>query len=144
MSTARRCLKYPCVRQRHLLRWSNRPGNESAAGECKYQAMSPRAVLLLAVGMVLALSGAGCGTQGASSNASLLIFGRNKDAITLDPAVAFDGISLTTSRAMFEGLTRYKPGSFDVEPALATSWTVTPDGMRWIFHLRHGVRFQDG
>ena len=30
------------------------------------------------------------------------------------------------------------------QPALATSWTSTPDGREWVFKLRSGVKFQDG
>ena len=72
------------------------------------------------------------------------MFGRNKDAITLDPAVSSDGISLTATHLIYDGLTRYKPGTFEVEPALARSWEVSDGGRRWLFHLRRGVRFQDG
>jgi peptide/nickel transport system substrate-binding protein len=30
------------------------------------------------------------------------------------------------------------------KPALATSWTSSPDGREWVFKLRSGVKFQDG
>ena len=29
-------------------------------------------------------------------------------------------------------------------PGLAKSWDVTPDGLTYTFHLRDGVKFQDG
>ena len=106
--------------------------------------MSPRAPVRLLALAVLAFACAACSAQHARATADTLVFGRNTDVVTLDPAVAFDGISLTTSRAIYEGLTRYKPGTFEVEPSLATSWSASPDGRRWTFDLRHGVRFQDG
>ena len=31
-----------------------------------------------------------------------------------------------------------------MRPALAESWSVTPDQLTWTFHLRKGVTFQDG
>ncbi len=42
-----------------------------------------------------------------------------------------------------EGLVGFKPGSADVEPALAESWEHTPDGKTWTFKLRQGVKFHD-
>ncbi|MBV8172402.1 MAG: ABC transporter substrate-binding protein [Candidatus Eremiobacteraeota bacterium] len=106
--------------------------------------MSPSGPLRLFTCTVLASVCVACGAHPPHGPADTLVFGRNNDAVTLDPAIAFDGISLMTTRAIYEGLTRYKPGTFDIEPSLATSWAVSADGRRWTFHLRHGVRFQDG
>ena len=64
--------------------------------------MSPRTALLLAACALLALAAPACGTHTANGSADMLTFGRNKDAVTLDPAVAFDGISLTAARPIFE------------------------------------------
>ena len=85
----------------------------------------------------------GCGGA-PTAGGDTLVFGRNKDAVTLDFAVAPDGNSLNVARSTAEGLTRYKPGSFDIEPSLATSWTESKDGKTWVFTLRHGVKFHDG
>jgi peptide/nickel transport system substrate-binding protein len=73
-----------------------------------------------------------------------LVFGRNKDAVSLDPALATDGNSMNVARVTMEGLTTYKLGTFEVIPALATSWSSSADGTIWRFRLRHNVRFQDG
>jgi peptide/nickel transport system substrate-binding protein len=32
----------------------------------------------------------------------------------------------------------------DTEPALAKTWQVSPDGLKYTLHLRHGLRFSDG
>lgn len=86
---------------------------------------------------------AGCSGPPATGR-DTLVFGRNKDAVTLDFAIAPDGNSLNVARSTAEGLTRYKPGSFDIEPALATAWIESKDGKSWVFILRHGVKFHDG
>ena len=103
------------------------------------------AALLMAAAASLSLSG--CAGNGANAGSpggpNTLVFGRNKDAVRLDPAIVTDGNSLNVSRVTMEGLTQYALGSFDIEPCLATSWTVSPDGKTWRFHLRHGVTFQD-
>lgn len=47
----------------------------------------------------------------------------------------------------YEGLVRFPPGSADpakLEPDLAERFTRSADGLTWTFHLRPGVRFQDG
>jgi len=61
-----------------------------------------------------------------------------------DPDIFYEleGNAVVTS--VYEGLVRYKPNSIQVEPALATSWTVSPDGLTYTFHLRPGVKFHDG
>jgi peptide/nickel transport system substrate-binding protein len=66
------------------------------------------------------------------------------DPLTLDPAAASDSESMQVLMQIFEGLVRYKAGSTQVEPSLATSWTVSSDGKQWTFKLRRGVRFHDG
>ena len=45
---------------------------------------------------------------------------------------------------LYDGLVRYKPGTLEVEPALADSWDISDDGSTYTFHLREGVSFHDG
>jgi len=44
---------------------------------------------------------------------------------------------------IFEGLTRFAPDG-SVQPALAESWEIENDGMRYVFTLHAGVKFHDG
>jgi peptide/nickel transport system substrate-binding protein len=62
----------------------------------------------------------------------------------LDPASAVEGPVPLISRQVFDTLVTYRADSTDVEPALATRWTVSRDGLVWSFTLREGVRFHDG
>ena len=48
------------------------------------------------------------------------------------------------ARQVFETLVAYAPTSTDVQPSLATRWSVSRDGLTWSFTLRDGVRFHDG
>lgn len=43
-----------------------------------------------------------------------------------------------------EGLVRWKKSALEVEPALATSWTVNKNATVWTFKLREGVKWHDG
>src|SRR5574341_670622 len=62
----------------------------------------------------------------------------------LDPGSALEGSVPLIARQVFDTLVQYREGSSDVEPWLATSWTVSRDGLRWTFRIRDGVRFHDG
>ena len=87
---------------------------------------------------------AACGGGGDGAARRTLIDSRdNYDPRSLDPALSTD---VPTGRAvgyLFDGLTRFTPEAA-VEPALATSWDVSPDGSIYTFHLRRGVKFTDG
>ena len=45
---------------------------------------------------------------------------------------------------IFEGLTTTNAFTAKVEPNLAKSWDISEDGLTWTFHLREGVRWNDG
>jgi peptide/nickel transport system substrate-binding protein len=45
---------------------------------------------------------------------------------------------------VFEALVFYQDESTSLEPGLAKSWTISPDGKTYTFKLREGVRFHDG
>ena len=77
-------------------------------------------------------------------NANTVVFANNLDPTTLDPHIANDAQSNIFSLAFYEGLTRWKPNSLEIEPSLAESWDVSDDGLSWTFNLRSGVRFHDG
>lgn len=80
------------------------------------------------------------------------------DAVrTLDPAIAYDEVSLYPSQHLFDTLVGYpavapdqpiKPGAprpgVTLVPLLAESWTISPDGLSLRFTLRPGLRYADG
>jgi peptide/nickel transport system substrate-binding protein len=75
---------------------------------------------------------------------STIMVGRASDALGLDPARITDGDSAEVTEQIFDHLVRYRRNSTEIEPALALSWEVSPEGKVWTFHLRSGVRFHDG
>lgn len=80
----------------------------------------------------------------APRSGGVLVYGRGGDSVSLDPAKETDGESLNVCDNIFETLVRFKPGSTEIEPGLAQSWTVSPDGLEYVFTLRSGVKFHDG
>lgn len=65
------------------------------------------------------------------------------DPRSLDPAKATDVPSGRAVAYLFDGLTKFTPAG-QVQPSIAQSWDVSPDGLRYTFHLRADVRFHDG
>src|SRR5215471_6097769 len=49
----------------------------------------------------------------------------------------FDAVSVP----MFNRLVEFELGTTNIVPALAESWTASPDGMSYTFKLRKGVKF---
>lgn len=86
---------------------------------------------------------ASCGHP-AAPDTSTLIFARGGDSQKLDPADVDDGESIKVLVNITEGLVHFKPGTTDPEPCLATSWTISPDGLTYTFKLRGDVKFHDG
>lgn len=94
--------------------------------------------------LVCALTLTGCGGHARAADSSTLVQARVKDAVSLDPAVATDGLSLNVSIEVMRGLVKFKPGTFDVEGAIAKDWHSEDGGKVWLFDLRPGLKFSDG
>ena len=72
-----------------------------------------------------------------------LIEGTIADPAILNPILASDSASFEVTGLVFNQLIRYdKDLNFEAE--LAEKWEVSPDGKVITFHLRKGVRWQDG
>lgn len=61
-----------------------------------------------------------------------------------DPALIGNTSDHSIGVLIYSGLARYKPGSVEVEPDLATEWTLSDDGLTYTFTLREGVKWQKG
>lgn len=120
--------------------------------------MKKKSILLTTVMMLmmsLFLIGCGAKTDGDKAKDSgggneggntqdTLIFGRGGDSVGLDPITVTDGESFIVTKNVFEQLVEFGQGNTEVEPALATEWEISPDGLTYTFKLREGVKFHDG
>jgi peptide/nickel transport system substrate-binding protein len=61
----------------------------------------------------------------------------------INPILPDDSASADAVHLIFSGLTQFDTDG-QLQPDLATSWEVSPDGRTYVFHLRHNVRWQDG
>jgi len=80
----------------------------------------------------------------AAAGSDVVKLGFQADMQVPDPDVFYETEGLAVVTSVYEGLLRYKPDTAEVEPALAESYTVSPDGLTYTFKLRSGVKFHDG
>lgn len=103
-----------------------------------------RTSLLAAGALALALSGPMAAAQTPQPGGNLTIaFPANQEPASLDGHIdPFQSTWLFNSFVADPLLILDGEGKY--QPALATSWEVSPNGQVWTFRLRQGVRFQDG
>ncbi|MTJ05192.1 MAG: ABC transporter substrate-binding protein [Sediminimonas qiaohouensis] len=102
-----------------------------------------RGVLTAVTGTVLAL-GSQPQIATAETPQDVLIVGQIAEPKSLDPAAVTAVNDFRILVNVYEGLTRYKDGTLQPEPALATDWEISEDGTVYTFNLREGVTFHDG
>ncbi|MEN3791653.1 ABC transporter substrate-binding protein [Fulvimarina sp. MAC3] len=80
----------------------------------------------------------------AQSDPNVLLVGQIAEPKSLDPQAVTAVNDFRILVNIYDGLVRFKKGTLEVEPALATDWTISADGTTYTFNLREGVTFQDG
>lgn len=80
----------------------------------------------------------------AQTPPNVLIVGQIAEPASLDPHVSTATNDFRIAVNIYDGLVRNKPGTLEIEPALATDWTISEDGLTYTFNLRKGVTFHDG
>jgi len=102
--------------------------------------MTRRALLAAGAASVLAFSVPAF----AQTPDNVLIVGQIAEPKALDPAAVTAVNDFRILMNVYDGLVRYKSGTLEVEPALATSWEISDGGKVYTFKLRDGVKFHDG
>ena len=95
--------------------------------------------LTLAVGALLARGGSGPASAAGRNDVKILV----QAPSTFDPAAQGDVATAAITAQLYETLTTYD-AALQLQPALARSWDVAPDGRRVVFHLRPNLAFSDG
>ncbi|TSA82061.1 peptide ABC transporter substrate-binding protein [Deinococcus detaillensis] len=72
-----------------------------------------------------------------------LTVGQQADIVGLDPATVSAASSTSVIEQLYSSLLSVNPTG-SVQPELALKWTVSPDGLKYTFTLRPGVKFADG
>jgi peptide/nickel transport system substrate-binding protein len=80
----------------------------------------------------------------AGTSEQVFRFRLREDPPTLDPALSVDNLSEAILLNVFRGLVVLDPASLQVRPAIARSWTISPDHLVYTFNLRDDVLFHNG
>jgi len=80
----------------------------------------------------------------AEAPVKTLVYGTTDKLTNLDPAEAYDFHTWEIFYNVYNGLLSYTPGTTDIVPALAVSYTANAAGDVFTFKLRSGVKFSDG
>ncbi len=90
--------------------------------------------LLMAAAAVALIAG--------SAQAKTLVYCSEGSPEGFNPSLYTAGTTFdASSRAIFNRLVEFTPGTTEVKPALAEEWEVSDDGLEYTFHLREGVKF---
>jgi peptide/nickel transport system substrate-binding protein len=99
-------------------------------------AMKKLCAALLAASIILA----GCSKAAKDT----LVYGTTEKVTDMDTANAYDFHTWEIFQNINQGLLTYKPGTTEVIPGLAESYTVNDKGDEYTFKLRKGLKFTDG
>ncbi len=100
---------------------------------------------IIGVALVVGLAVGPARSQGPRAQAGGVIrVGITQEILNLDPHVATAFSSFQVMDLVYESLLRLDPRTLRLEPNLAETWSVSPDGLVYTFRLRRGATFHDG
>lgn len=83
------------------------------------------------------------GTAIAPASAKTLVYCSESSPEGFDPALYSTNSTWdASSETIYDRLTEFKPGTTEVAPGLAASWTISDDNLEYVLKLRKGVKFQ--
>ncbi len=101
--------------------------------------------VLIGVALVAAVALAGGKEEGAAKAAmKTLVYATTEHVTDMDPANAYDFHTWELFQNIGAGLLMYKPGTTELVPGLAESYTVNDAGDVYTFKLRQGLKYTDG
>ena len=93
---------------------------------------------------ILAFAVAAGSAQAGPKQGGEMVVTYKDDISTLDPAIGYDWQNWSMIKSLFDGLMDYKPGTTELIPDLAESYTISEDALTYTFNLRKGVKFHNG
>jgi peptide/nickel transport system substrate-binding protein len=93
--------------------------------------------------LAFGVAGLALGARSAHAAGGSAVLVIDADPPTLNLGITTDYTAGDVSAKILEGLV-WTDRSYAAQPSLATSWTVSPDGLEYTFTLRDGVKWHDG
>ncbi|WP_233496679.1 ABC transporter substrate-binding protein [Mucilaginibacter hurinus] len=84
----------------------------------------------------------GCSSTDHNNKKSIFNLNLEYGLTSLDPAFARNQNALWLDNQLYNGLVQIND-RLEVLPAIAKSWVISPDGLKYIFYLRNNVYFHD-
>ncbi len=106
--------------------------------------MRTRSWIVVGLALASCLAAPGCSRQEEESSSRLLVWRMPSGPNSLDPARASNSRSQAMIRRTHEGLLVPDPSTGAPTAGLAERWEISSDGLRYVFHLRRDVVFDDG
>ncbi|MDB5077346.1 MAG: transporter substrate-binding protein [Chloroflexi bacterium] len=102
-------------------------------------------MFVLLASLLAVAPAARAGVRAGIHDGGTAILDFSSDPVSMDPAIAADGYSLTILHVLFVTLLTNKPGTTTVVPWGATEMpTITNGGKRYVVHIHAGIKFSDG
>lgn len=92
---------------------------------------------------VLCLMLCACGKEPEGPEDQLIYYNIDSEPVTLDPQIANDSGARLVIMNIFEGLVRIGENNSIIKGA-AESWDISADNLMYTFHLRKGLKWNDG
>jgi peptide/nickel transport system substrate-binding protein len=107
-------------------------------------AMMAAVVLLASCGGGSSSSSGGSQAAGSPQRGGNIVIARTQESLGMDNINVFDNESIWIFQQMYETLYTVSADGKNVKPWLATSYDLSSDQKTYTFHLRPGVKFQNG
>src|SRR5579859_1632242 len=119
------------------------PAAATAAPTTAPAGAAPAATAAPTAAAPVAVVTSAAGTTGAASKDTITI-ARGGNLRTVDPHGVVGLYEGELLAHVYEPLVRFKPGTLEAEGVLAESWEQSQDGLTWTFHIKKGIKFQNG
>lgn len=84
--------------------------------------------------------------SGTPKTGGTITAGRQNETLTVDIYQAHNWGDGEAANMLYRGLVQMDPSgkTNDIQGAVSDKWTISPDGLKYTFHIRNGVKFSNG